>query len=69
MAFWRTFEPVKRIWRFGGVRPVNRIWRFEEQLNLLIDMVIWRTVEPVKRIWRFGGHLNMLNGYGALEDS
>jgi hypothetical protein len=54
---------------FGGVRPVNRIWRFEEQLNLLIDMVIWRTVEPVKRIWRFGGHLNMLNGYGALEDS
>jgi hypothetical protein len=40
MALWRTVEPVKRIWRFGGVRPVNRIWGFEEQLNLLIDMVI-----------------------------
>jgi hypothetical protein len=34
-----------------------------------MDMAIWRTVEPVKLIWCFGGQLNLLDGYGVLEDS
>ena len=32
-------------------------------------MMLRGEVEPVKRIWCFGGQLNLLNGYGALEDS
>ena len=31
-------------------------------------MELWKTVEPVKRIWSFGSQLNLLNGYGALEN-
>ena len=56
MAIWRTVEPVKRKWCFGG------------QLHLLTDMTFWKTVEPVELICQFGRQLDLLNGYGALGD-
>jgi hypothetical protein len=32
-------------------------------------MALRVTVKPVERIWSFGRQLNLLYGYGALEDS
>ena len=56
MELWKTVEPVKRTWSFGG------------QLDLLTDMTFWGTVKPVVRKWRFGGQFYLLNGYGVLEE-